>query len=123
MGLRLKFLSILIVSFVAALAVSSVVFYRVSKASALELLHAQIAVLRAQALAVRSYTSDEIKPLLSDMSNVQFLPQIVPSFSAQSTFSKFRDQFPDFYYKEAALNPTNPSDAATPWETDMINLL
>jgi methyl-accepting chemotaxis protein len=123
MGLRLKFLSILVVSFLAALAASSVVFYKVSKATALERLHAQITVLRAQALAVRSYTSDEIKPLLSDMSNVQFLPQTVPSFSAQSTFAKFRDQFPDFYYKEAALNPTNPSDMATTWEADMINLL
>jgi len=123
MGLRLKFLSILVVSFLAALAASSVVFYRVSKESALERMHAQIAVLRAQALAVRSYTSEEIKPLLSDMSNVQFLPQTVPSFSAQTTFNKFRDHFPDFYYKEAALNPTNPSDLATPWEADMINRL
>ena len=123
MGLRLKFLLILIVSFLIALGASSIVFYRVSKESALERLHAQIAVLRAEALAVRSYTSEEIKPLLSDMSNVQFLPQIVPSFSAQTTFNKFRDHFPDFYYKEAALNPTNPSDLATPWEAEMINRL
>lgn len=123
MGLRSKFLLILAACFFAAMAASSLVFYRVSKEAALGQLHAQISVLRAQALAVRSYTSEEIKPLLSDMSNVQFLPQTVPSFSAQTTFNKFRDQFPDFFYKEAALNPTNPADLATGWEAGMINKL
>ena len=30
--------------------------------------------------------------------------------------------FPDYSYKEAALNPTNPSDRATTWESDIINV-
>jgi protein-histidine pros-kinase len=29
-------------------------------------------------------------------------------------------QFPDYSYKEAALNPTNPADRATGWEADII---
>jgi HAMP domain-containing protein len=36
----------------------------------------------------------------------------------------FRDvhaRFPDFVYKEAALNPTNLADRATDWEADIIN--
>jgi HAMP domain-containing protein len=123
MGLRLKFLLILAACFLIALAASSVFFYRVSQQNAIEQLHAQIGVLRAQALAVRSYTSEEIRPLLTDMSDIQFLPQTVPSFSAQTTFSKFRDRYPDFYYKEAALNPTNPSDLASPWERELIDRL
>ncbi|MDX2257887.1 MAG: DUF3365 domain-containing protein [Hyphomicrobiaceae bacterium] len=123
MGLRLKFNLILAACFLVGLIASSLLFYQVSQSNALERLHAQIGVLRAQALAVRGYTSEEIGPLLREMSEVQFLPQTVPSFSAQTAFAKFRDHYPDFYYKEAALNPTNPSDLATPWEKSLIERL
>jgi len=123
MGLRLKFNLILALCFLAGLAASSALFYRVSRENALQQLHAQIGVLRAQALAIRRYTQEEIRPLLSDMSDVQFLPQTVPSFSAQTAFANFRDSYPQFYYKEAALNPTNPSDLAKPWERELIDQL
>ncbi|MCH9807379.1 MAG: DUF3365 domain-containing protein [Alphaproteobacteria bacterium] len=123
MGLRLKFNLILAACFILGLLASSMLFYQVSKNNAMERLHAQIGVLRAQALAVRRYTSEEIRPLLSDMSDVQFLPQTVPSFSAQTAFNNFRDHYSDFYYKEAVLNPTNPDDLATDWEKGLIDKL
>jgi len=123
MGLRLKFNVILALTLILGLIASSIIFWHVAEQNAHEQLHSQIAVLRAQALAVRRYTSEEIRPLLADQSNVQFLPQTVPSFSAQATFANFRDRFPDFFYKEAALNPTNPSDKATPWEEGLIKRL
>lgn len=123
MGLRLKFNLILALSFLIGLLASGLLFYKFSKENAIEQLHAQIGVLRAQALAVRRYTQEEIRPLLSDMSDVQFLPQTVPSFSAQTAFANFRDSYPQFYYKEAALNPTNPSDLAQPWERTLIEQL
>lgn len=123
MGLRLKFNLILAFCFLLGLTASAVLLYRVSRESALQQLHAQIGVLRAQALAIRRYTQEEIRPLLSDMSDIQFLPQTVPSFSAQTAFASFRDSYPQFYYKEAALNPTNPSDLAQPWERELIERL
>lgn len=123
MGLRLKFNLILGLCFLLGLIASSILFYSISKDNAREQLHAQIGVLRAQALAVRRYTSEEIRPLLSDMSSVQFLPQTVPSFSAQTAFANFRDHYKNFYYKEAVLNPTNPSDLATDWERELIERL
>lgn len=123
MGLRLKFNLILAACFLVGLGASSLLFHNMAQRNAIEQLHGQIEVLRSQALAVRSYTSEEIRPLLSDMSDVQFLPQTVPSFSAQTVFQKFKVQHPAFYYKEAALNPTNPSDRATEWERDLINRL
>ena len=30
-------------------------------------------------------------------------------------------KFPDYMYREAALNPTNPEDRASDWEADIIN--
>lgn len=123
MGLRLKFNLILALCFLLGLGASSLFLFKVLQQNATEQLHAQIGVLRAQALAVRRYTSEEVRPLLIDLSEVQFLPQTVPSFSAQTAFANFRDRYPQFYYKEAALNPTNPSDRATDWERDMIERL
>ena len=123
MGLRLKFNVILALTLVLGLIASSIIFWQVAESNAREQLHSQIAVLRAQALAVRRYTSEEIKPLLAEQSGVQFLPQTIPSFSAQTAFANFRDRFPNFAYKEAALNPTNPSDKATPWEENLIKQL
>src|SRR4029079_16842854 len=32
-----------------------------------------------------------------------------------------RAGYPDYSYREAALNPTNPEDRATDWEADIIN--
>ena len=123
MGLRLKVNGILVLTLVLGLIASSVIFWQLAEHSVRAQIHSKIKVLRAQALAVRRYTNEEIKPLLAAQSKEQFVPQTVPSFSAQATFANFRDRFPDFFYKEAALNPTNPSDKATPWEEALIKRL
>ena len=34
---------------------------------------------------------------------------------------RLREKFPDYFYKEATLNPTNPRDRATDWESDIVN--
>jgi protein-histidine pros-kinase len=123
MGLRLKFNLILALCYLLGLALSVVPFYQISRQEAIEQLQSQIDVLRAQALAIRRYTSEEIQPLLADHSSLQFLPQTVPSFSAQTTFRNFREFYPQFYYKEAALNPTNIADLARDWERELIEKL
>ncbi len=123
MGLRLKFNLILAACFLIGLTVSALLFYQLSFQNAKEELHGQIAVLRAQALAVRAYTSDEISPQLANQSKTNFLPQTVPSFSAQQVFKKFQKRYPHIYYKEAALNPTNPADLAEDWERKLITTL
>jgi HAMP domain-containing protein len=122
-GLRLRFNLILAGCYILGLCLSLIPFYQLSRQEALEQLQGQIDVLRAQALSVRKYTSDEIVPLLADQSSLQFLPQTVPSFSAQTAFRNFRDHYPEFFYKEAALNPTNPADLATDWEKEIIERL
>lgn len=123
MGLRLRFNLILAACYVLGLALALYPFYQLSRREALDQLQAQIDVLRAQALSVRRYTGEEIQPLLADQSGVQFLPQTVPSFSAQTAFRNFREYYPQFFYKEAALNPTNPADLVKDWERDLLNRL
>ena len=37
------------------------------------------------------------------------------------TFNTLRKKYPDFTYKEALLNPTNPRNKAVEWESDVVN--
>jgi len=72
------------------------------------------------ALATRSYTSHQITPLLEAQSEKKFLPQSIPFYAATEIFNALRKKYPDYSYKEATLNPTNPRDKAVDWETDVI---
>lgn len=86
---------------------------------------AQERLMMDSARSVRDYTSTEISPLLQEnpRHRVRFLPQTVPFYGASTTFAKLRKDYPDYAYKEAALNPTNPEDRATGWEADIIDWL
>jgi protein-histidine pros-kinase len=98
--------------------------YRAAQDNALQEIENEIAMIRANALAVRGYTSSGITPLLADESDILFIPHSVPSFSAQSVFANFQEKgFPEYTYKEAALNPTNHEDLANDWEAGLINQL
>jgi HAMP domain-containing protein len=44
----------------------------------------------------------------------------VPSYAATQNFLHFHEHHPDYAYKEATLNPTNPRDRAAEWEGDII---
>jgi protein-histidine pros-kinase len=68
------------------------------------------------AMSVRSYTIDEIKPHMNVELADEFLPQTVPAFAATEVFERLRQNYPDYSYREATLNPTNPRDKATEWE-------
>jgi HAMP domain-containing protein len=45
----------------------------------------------------------------------------VPAFGATEMFNYLREKYPDYAYKEAAPNPTNPRDRAVDWEEDIIS--
>lgn len=81
---------------------------------------AQASMMMEGSLAIRNYTITEIKPLLIEQLEHTFLPQTVPSYAATQNFNELRKSHPEFIYKEATLNPTNPRDRATDWESDII---
>jgi protein-histidine pros-kinase len=49
-----------------------------------------------------------------------FRSERIPAFGATEIFNYLRKKYPDYFYKEAALNPTNPRDRALDWEEDII---
>jgi protein-histidine pros-kinase len=82
----------------------------------------QAELMMASARASRDYTSDQIKPALlkTPEHKTNFLPEVVPAFAATSIFNQMRKTYPNYSYREATMNPTNPVDRADDWETDII---
>ena len=107
--------------FILGFAVSALVTYRVLLTNAKDEVLRNAGMMMEAALAVRSYTIDEIKPHLDPMLDKVFLPQTVPAYSAIETFGRLQKKYPDFSYREATLNPTNPRDRSAEWETTIIN--
>jgi len=120
MGIRTKFNLTLIVVFLAAYVISLWFVQRLLQDNArLEVLHNAGVMLEA-ALAIRKYTVTEVRPLLKAVQSKEFLPQTVPAYAATQNIDSMRGQYPDYSYKEATLNPTNPRDRATDWEADLV---
>lgn len=74
--------------------------------------------------SVRNYTSTQINPELSSRLETEevFLPQTVPAYSAREIFEHLRteEQYNQYFYKEATLNPTNVRDKADKFETEIV---
>jgi len=78
-------------------------------------------IMMETAMAVRGYTIKQIKPLLDARLAQEFLPQTVPAYSATEIFNYLRQSHPEYEYKEATLNPSNPRDRTVDWEADVVN--
>lgn len=74
--------------------------------------------------SVRSYTLNHVNPLLAPRLETEpvFIPETVPAYSATEVFDNFRknEDYKNFFYKEATLNPTNLRDKADNFETQLV---
>jgi protein-histidine pros-kinase len=77
-------------------------------------------IMMEAARSMRSYTVEELRPLLQKVKTDEFLAQTVPAYAATENMKRLRQAYPDYSYKEAALNPTNPEHKAAAWEEDII---
>jgi protein-histidine pros-kinase len=141
MRLLAKFSLIFAVVFGLGLTAAAFLFRASLQRSAREqvLYHAQI--MMETALAMRNYTTEQIRPVINDLSQPYspksddvfsklcardmavkhvFRPQKVPAFAATEIFNYLRKKYPDYFYKEASLNPTNPRNRVVDWEEDII---
>jgi HAMP domain-containing protein len=121
MGLRLKFNIVLTLVFAAGMAVSAAVSYRLLQYNAKEEVLRSAGLMMEAALSIRGYTVQQVKPHLEAQLAETFLPQSVPAYSAAEIFNALHKKYPDFMYKEATLNPTNPRNRAVDWEADLVN--
>lgn len=120
MSLKTKFNLAMLVAFVLGLSLGGVFLYAMARQEALDEVLREASVMMSAATATRTYTVQEITPLLTEQSKLRFLPHTVPSWAAQTHMRNLEKLLPQYRYKEASLNPTNPADRATDWEADMI---
>jgi len=78
-------------------------------------------IMMESAAGARKYTSEQIAPILKPQIGQHFYPQSVSAYAAKRNFDIIHAKFPDYMYREAALNPTNLQDRASDWEADIIN--
>src|SRR5260370_16053302 len=119
-----KFNLAFLIVFGCGLAVAGYFSYRFLQNDARDQVIRQAAVMLQTALSSRTYTNEQLKPLLEpeQKANAVFIPQTVPAYAATESFGYLRKTYPAYTYKEATLNPTNPRDRAVDWEADIIHV-
>lgn len=120
MKLLLKFNVVLFLVFAIGLVTTGFVCRRLLQQNAKAEIMENARIMMEAAIAVRTYTATQIRPLLETQMKYSFLPQSVPAYSANAYFSQLQKAFPAYAYKEATLNPTNPINRATDWEADLV---
>ena len=120
MGLRLKFNLVLSLVFLLGLGVTGYESCELLHKNAREEVLRNAGVMMESALSMRGYTVAQVRPVLQ-ADPEKFLPQSVPAYAATEIMTLLRKKYPDYSYKEAALNPTNPRNRAVEWETDIVN--
>ncbi|WP_250628086.1 c-type heme family protein [Pinirhizobacter soli] len=111
---------ILLVAFALGMVAISLVVTSTLQENATREVLAQAGLMMDSAAAIRFYTETEIGPLLDDKMVSAFRPQSVPFYAATQNFLTLHKEHPDYSYKEATLNPTNPRDRAADWEADIV---
>ncbi len=106
--------------FIGAAIIAGYCCWSILEANARREVLAEAGLMMDSALATRAYTANEILPLLEQRVLESFPPQSIPFYAATQNFMKLRESHPEYAYKEATLNPTNPRDRATDWEADII---
>lgn len=124
MKLLTKFSLIFIVVFGLGLALAGFLAYSLLQKNARQQVEDRAKIMMETALAMRKYTTEQVKPAIKSASETAtektFHRETVPAFAATEMFNYLREKYPDYYYKEAAPNPTNPRDHAADWEEDII---
>jgi HAMP domain-containing protein len=121
MRLVLKFNLVLLVIFALGFAAAAAFSKALLERSAREDVLQDARIIMEAALASRAYTTEQIAPVLTRLGDSEFFPQSVPAFGATEQFDVLHSKLPDFSYKEATLNPTNPRNRAVDWEVDIVN--
>jgi protein-histidine pros-kinase len=121
MKLILKFNLVFIAIFLIGLGAAGYVSNQLLQQNAREEILQNARLVMETALATRAYTSGQVGPLLQTQMKYTFLPQSVPAYSATEVLTGLRKKFPEYAYKEATLNPTNPRNRAVEWEADIVS--
>ncbi|WP_017718750.1 c-type heme family protein [Kamptonema formosum] len=123
LSLSKKFTLLLSLVFLGGVAVSGVALANILNERAASEITSKALILMETINGVRDYTNLQVKPeLTSRFKSEEFVPQIVPFYSAREVFENFRQspEYRDFFYKAAMENPSNLRDRADNFETGIL---
>ncbi|HBB34784.1 MAG TPA: histidine kinase [Cyanobacteria bacterium UBA9273] len=119
-----KFTLFLSLVFIGAIILSGVTLSKVTEHRAEREVSYNANLLMKTMNSVRSYTSNEVSPLLTPQLDTQpkFLPQVIASYAAKRVFEAISDQeeYEGYLYKDAVLNPTNLNDKTDEFEAELV---
>jgi protein-histidine pros-kinase len=118
MRLQNRFFITLGITFVTSFVIVAVLFYRGALSQGEQEAMREARMMLAAATAARDYISEH--GALFTRAADTFAPDSVPSFAAQTIMKRFNAAFPEYLYRETALNPTNLDDFPRAWEADII---
>jgi HAMP domain-containing protein len=116
---NLVFLAVSVLGFCAASIITNALL--ISNAREETLQNARLLVQASNAAG--KYAAAHIVPLLDNRMKFQFVPEAVPTFAAIEHLNELLKAYPNYTYKQATLNPTNPRNQANEWETPLVNTL
>jgi HAMP domain-containing protein len=120
MRIETRFAWIIAFCFCFGVSIAGYTSYRLEARHAHDEVKQKADMLLETALAVRGYTVDEVAPILRAMQGAEFHAAQVPSFAAQDAIRRLTSKFPEYKYRESALNPSNVNDRANEWEVGLL---
>ncbi|MDR9896406.1 DUF3365 domain-containing protein [Aetokthonos hydrillicola Thurmond2011] len=115
---------ILVIVFIGSILISSIALANVIRYKTEEEISNKAVILMEFANSVRQYTNDKVQPLLLPTidSKKEFIPEAIPSFSVREVFDFLhrKQEYKNYIYKNATLNPTNLVDKADSFEADIV---
>jgi protein-histidine pros-kinase len=116
---NLVFLAVAVVGFAASSVVTNALLVDNAREETLQ----NARLLMQASAAAGNYTSAHVVPLLENRLKFEFLPEAVPTFAAIEHLNELLKAYPDYSYKQATLNPTNPRNLANDWERPLVKQL
>lgn len=120
MKIRAKINLTMFGAFVVGFGLASAGAYALLKRNAIAESVQNATIMMETASAIRSYTDNNIDPLLAQQLKVQFLPESIPFFAAKTTLRKVEKKLENYVYREPTLNPININDRANDWEAQVV---
>lgn len=116
---NLVFLTVSVVGLVAAGVITNSMLTDNAREETLQ--HARLLMQASD--AATAYTSAHVTPLLENRLKFEFRPEAVPTFAAIEHLNQLLKAYPNYSYKQATLNPTNPRNRANEWEKPLVEQL
>lgn len=121
--LAAKFTLLLSLVFVGAITLSGFILSEALEQKAQAEVAYRSQILTETMNSVRNFTNTQVNPLLMPLVNTQatFVPEAIPSYAVREVFENLRksDEYRDYFYKDAILNPTNLRDKADEFEAQI----